>query len=71
VEGHTDAVGTDEYNRWLAWDRAAAAAAYLRERGLAPGRVTTRFVGKGRPVCREATEACYARNRRVEVITVE
>ena len=31
-------------------------------------RVTTRFVGRGRPVCLEATEDCYARNRRVEVI---
>lgn len=70
VEGHTDARGTEEYNRWLAWDRAAAVSAYLRERGL-ERRVVTRFVGSGRPLCGEATDDCYARNRRVELVTEE
>jgi outer membrane protein OmpA-like peptidoglycan-associated protein len=71
VEGHTDARGSRQYNAWLAWDRAAAVAAFLRSRGLPEGRVTTRFVGKARPLCADESEACYARNRRVEIIAVE
>jgi peptidoglycan-associated lipoprotein len=71
VEGHCDARGGDQYNLWLGWERAAAVAAYLRERGVPARRVSTRYLGKASPVCAEATAACHARNRRVEVIPVE
>lgn len=71
VEGHTDARGTDQYNRWLGWDRAAAVSAYLRERGLPERSVSTHFMGKSRPLCDELTEACHGRNRRVEASTRE
>jgi outer membrane protein OmpA-like peptidoglycan-associated protein len=67
VEGHSDSRGGDEYNRWLAWDRAASVSAYLRERGLADRRIATRSQGAARPLCEEATPDCFARNRRVEV----
>ncbi len=67
VEGHSDARGREEYNRWLAWDRAAAVSTYLRERGVPDRRVTTRSAGSSRPLCAEATKDCHARNRRVEV----
>jgi peptidoglycan-associated lipoprotein len=68
VEGHSDSRGGDEYNRWLAWDRAASVSAYLRQHGVADRRITTRSQGARRPLCRDASEDCFARNRRVEVI---
>lgn len=71
VEGHCDARGSDQYNQWLGWDRAAAVAAYLRGHGVPAKRVRTRFLGKSNPLCTESTAACHARNRRVEVARVE
>jgi peptidoglycan-associated lipoprotein len=70
LEGHCDARGTDEYNRWLAWDRAAAVRAHLVERGVTLGRMRIKYLGKSQPICDEATEACYARNRRVDAEVV-
>jgi outer membrane protein OmpA-like peptidoglycan-associated protein len=68
VDGHGDARGGEEYNRWLAWDRAASVTAYLREHGVADRRIVTRSHGAARPLCAEASEDCHARNRRVELI---
>jgi peptidoglycan-associated lipoprotein len=71
VEGHCDARGGAEYNQRLGQRRADAVVKYLRERGLATVRFTSRSWGKSRPLCGEATEPCHARNRRVEAILEE
>lgn len=71
VEGHCDTRGSDLYNQWLGWDRAAAVTAYLRERGVPARQVRTHYLGKSRPVCTEATSSCHALNRRVEVLRIE
>lgn len=68
LEGHGDARGTDQLNEWFGDERARAVAAYLREKGVDARRLSTRYFGKSRPLCTEVTEACYARNRRVEAI---
>jgi peptidoglycan-associated lipoprotein len=68
LEGHGDARGTEEFNVWIADERARAVATYLRGRGVDATRITTRYKGKSSPICTEATESCYARNRRVEAI---
>jgi outer membrane protein OmpA-like peptidoglycan-associated protein len=69
LEGHTDAVGTDDYNLSLSQRRAEAARQYLIQSfGLSPSRVTA--VGKGKldPVASNESETERSRNRRVDFV---
>ena len=51
LEGHTDSVGSDDYNDDLSQKRAKSVAAWLVHRGgVAPARITTRGFGEARPV---------------------
>jgi peptidoglycan-associated lipoprotein len=68
VEGHADERGTNEYNLALGESRARAARDQLVARGVAPSRVTIVSYGEERPVCHEAREACWARNRRAHFL---
>lgn len=70
VAGHTDSRGTDEYNRGLSQRRAETVAGYLGSRGVGRDRMITVGAGESRPLCGEQTEACWARNRRVEITLV-
>ncbi len=65
VEGHCDDRGTTQYNLALGKKRAEAVKKYLTDLGVA-GTIGTNTFGKEQPLCREATEACWARNRRAE-----
>ena len=67
IVGHTDAVGTSEYNQALSERRATAAANYLEAQGVAVGRL--RAVGRGEtePIAANDTEAGRQLNRRVEI----
>lgn len=67
VVGHTDAVGTQEYNQTLSQERAQSAAAFLRQQGIDPSRIRTRGMGEADPVASNATEAGRQQNRRVEL----
>ncbi|HEY2747713.1 MAG TPA: OmpA family protein [Polyangia bacterium] len=68
---HSDERGADEYNLRISADRAAAIVAYLVAHGVAPARVQAHGYGETRPLCREHNEACWARNRRVELLVVK
>jgi len=74
IEGHTDSMGDDAYNRRLSQQRAEAVKSYLVARGVAGARVQTTGLGETRPVAPNASpdgsddEAGRQRNRRVEVI---
>lgn len=68
IEGHTDGLGDETYNRWLSERRAQAVADYLMSRGVAPRRVSTRGLGESAPVASNATDEGRQQNRRVEVI---
>lgn len=63
IEGHCDERGSAEYNLGLGDRRATAAKEFLLQLGLPADRVSTISYGKDRPVCTEANEACYQRNR--------
>jgi len=65
IEGHTDERGTSEYNVALGERRARAVMLYLLDRGISTSRVTVTSYGVENPECREQTETCWARNRRV------
>ena len=64
VEGHADERGTREYNLALADRRADAVRNYLTALGVAPERIETVSYGKERPACADASESCWATNRR-------
>jgi outer membrane protein OmpA-like peptidoglycan-associated protein len=70
VLGHTDSVGTNEYNQRLSEQRARAVADYLISRGINPARIATRGYGETMPIADNATEAGQAANRRVELKVV-
>ena len=67
IVGHTDSVGTADYNRRLSERRAAAAADFLASQGIARSRLQTRGLGEDEPVASNATDAGRGQNRRVEV----
>ena len=64
VEGHADSRGTNEYNLALGERRAASVRDYLGTLGIPAARVSVVSKGEEEPVCREETEACWAKNRR-------
>ena len=64
VEGHADSRGTNEYNLALGDRRAAAARDYLISLGIAADRLAAISKGEEQPFCSEATEGCWALNRR-------
>lgn len=67
VVGHTDNVGSDEYNMQLSAKRAMAVSNYLALRGVAQNRMAVRAMGEKAPIASNATEAGRAQNRRVEI----
>ena len=68
IVGHTDDIGSDDYNDRLSVRRAESAAAYLFEQGIRPSRVTTMGKGETDPVATNDTEEGRQLNRRVEVV---
>jgi outer membrane protein OmpA-like peptidoglycan-associated protein len=67
VVGHTDSVGSDEYNQGLSERRAASVAQYLISQGVAPGKVSSEGKGESQPVADNDSDAGRAKNRRVEL----
>jgi outer membrane protein OmpA-like peptidoglycan-associated protein len=67
VNGHTDDVGSDEYNQKLSERRAEAVRDYLVKAGLPPGILSVTGHGKSRPLVPGTTEQARAKNRRVEL----
>ena len=68
VEGNCDERGTNEYNMALGQRRADAAAKYLMDLGIAKDRVGTVSYGEEKPVCKDANEACWSKNRRGDFV---
>jgi peptidoglycan-associated lipoprotein len=67
LEGHCDERGSAEYNLGLGDRRATSAKDFLVQLGVPADRIRTISYGKERPVCTEATEDCYQRNRRAHL----
>jgi OOP family OmpA-OmpF porin len=65
--GHTDSVGTDEYNQQLSVRRAESVKAYLVSKGIESNRVYTEGKGEKQPVADNRMAEGRAKNRRVEV----
>ena len=68
--GHTDAVGSDDYNQKLSMRRSQAVIAYLVSKGVDKSRVYTEGKGEKQPVADNKTKEGRAKNRRVEIEVV-
>jgi len=63
VEGNCDERGSEEYNLGLGDQRANKVKEFLIKEGVDPSSINPISYGEEHPVCREATEACYQKNR--------
>ena len=68
VEGHTDAIGSDEYNQKLSEERASSVRGYLVSQGLKPDSISATGLGKANPVADNSTAKGRQLNRRVEMV---
>jgi outer membrane protein OmpA-like peptidoglycan-associated protein len=71
VEGHTDSVGTEEYNLALSDRRAKAVFDYLSSRGVDPARVSSVGKGESAPIADNTTAEGRQLNRRVMLIRTD
>jgi outer membrane protein OmpA-like peptidoglycan-associated protein len=72
IEGHTDAIGSQEYNQKLSEDRAQSVSTYLLRAGLGSDRIlAVRGFGKMRPVTTNDTPEGRQMNRRVEIVITD
>jgi outer membrane protein OmpA-like peptidoglycan-associated protein len=68
VEGHTDSVGTEDYNQGLSQRRAESVKSYLVGQGIGSARLTALGKGKSQPVAANDSAGGRQQNRRVEVV---
>lgn len=68
VHGHTDNEGTPDFNLILSMKRAEAAKKLIVSKGIAPGRVVTRWFGDTKPIASNDTEEGKMKNRRIEFL---
>jgi outer membrane protein OmpA-like peptidoglycan-associated protein len=68
IEGHTDSVGSDEYNQDLSERRAQSVRDYFVRGGIPEGAVDARGFGKAEPVASNETAEGRQQNRRVELV---
>ncbi|MEO5905807.1 MAG: OmpA family protein, partial [Saprospiraceae bacterium] len=67
IRGHTDNVGTDDYNQILSQRRSVAVVSWLVTKGIAKNRLISSGFGSSEPISTNATSAGRSQNRRVEV----
>jgi len=67
IDGHTDSIGSEEYNMKLGQRRADAVRAYFVGKGIRPERLMSRSFGESRPVASNDTDQGRQANRRVEL----
>jgi outer membrane protein OmpA-like peptidoglycan-associated protein len=70
IEGYTDSVGSDAYNRDLSQRRADSVRDFLIQNGISSDRITARGLGEEYPVASNDTQAGRQQNRRVQIIIV-
>ena len=70
VTGHTDSVGSDEYNQRLSEQRSNSVANYLMGKGLVRERFEVVGMGERYPVADNNSDGGRSKNRRVEIRVV-
>ena len=70
VTGHTDFIGSEEYNKQLSHKRAESVMNYLLSNGIARWRLAAKGAGESEPIADNNTDKGRALNRRVEFTVV-
>lgn len=68
VEGHTDSIGTNEYNQGLGFRRAEQTALLLKQEGIQGNKLTIKSYGETKPIASNADHRGRALNRRADVV---
>ncbi len=71
ISGHTDNVGTEEYNLDLSTRRAQSVHGCLLAQGIPAAQIEWKAFGETRPVADNETEEGRQRNRRVECVVLK
>lgn len=72
IEGHTDSIGTDEYNQRLSQRRVDSVKNYIVEKFNIDGkRIKATGYGETRPIADNSTDEGRQRNRRVEAASIK
>lgn len=67
IGGYADMRGTDRHNQGLSERRVNAIRDALVQAGVANDKIQTSAFGEQKPLCNESTDACWQRDRRVDV----
>src|ERR1044071_1349481 len=67
IGGYADMRGTDRHNQGLSERRVNAIRDALVKAGVASDKIQTSGFGEKKPLCNESTDACWQRDRRVDV----
>jgi outer membrane protein OmpA-like peptidoglycan-associated protein len=68
VEGHTDSIGSDEYNQQLSQRRAESVRDYLVQQGVSQQAIEAHGFGETEPIASNDTAEGRQQNRRVELV---
>jgi OOP family OmpA-OmpF porin len=71
IQGHTDWMGSDEYNMKLGLRRAESVKTYLIEHGINGQMLSTKSFGESKPITTNETKEGRAKNRRIEFHVIE
>jgi peptidoglycan-associated lipoprotein len=67
IGGYADPRGTDQHNQGLSERRVNAIRDALVKAGVGSDKIVTSAFGEQKPLCSESTDACWQRDRRVNV----
>jgi OOP family OmpA-OmpF porin len=67
IEGHTDSVGSNEYNQSLSERRSQSVKKYFISKGIESQRMTAMGFGESRPIASNEAKEGRSKNRRVEL----
>jgi outer membrane protein OmpA-like peptidoglycan-associated protein len=68
VEGHTDSIGSEDYNQNLSEQRASAVRDYFVQQGISASSIEAHGFGKAEPIASNDTPEGRQQNRRVELV---
>jgi OmpA-OmpF porin, OOP family len=71
IIGHTDAIGTEEYNQALGYRRAQTMAQYFEEKGMPADKILIESKGEQEPLADNNTNTGRSRNRRTSITIKE
>ena len=71
VQGHTDAVGSDELNQRLSQSRAESVRTFLVNQGVGKARLVAKGYGESKPAVPGSSDEANAQNRRVQFVILE